>query len=111
MEYTEGNGKEIKIIYNLLFNFALKADIFRICYVYKEGGLYVDDKIKIDMNIFNEYKKLLGDGRVFFEDCSNNRDGSKRLQNGVFYCEKNDKILENFIGNVKTIFEKMLDRM
>ena len=84
--------------YDLLICGALKADLFRYCYLYIHGGIYLDSKISnyIDLDkIINEDDKYV--------ICSD--DAYESLYNGIMIIEKNNfkllQMIKEIINNVE----------
>ena len=81
--------------YDLIICGAIKADLFRYCYLYVNGGIYIDSKIStfIDFDsIINEDDKHI----LCLDDAKNS------LYNGLIIIEKNSY---NLLQMIKSIIE------
>lgn len=79
--------------YDLIICGAIKADLFRYCYLYVNGGIYIDSKIStfIDFDsIINEDDKHI----LCLDDAKNS------LYNGLIIIEKNSYNLLQMIKNI-----------
>lgn len=80
-------------------NYAHKCDLFRYCYLYKHGGIYIDADIElrisfeqiIFMSQFSDFITAVGAH-------SNSRFGE--CTNGIILCRKNNPIFLNLINNI-----------
>jgi mannosyltransferase OCH1-like enzyme len=88
--------------YDLLKPFAYKSDLARYCILNKMGGTYADLSIT-KIKSFDHYEQNM----VIFRD-GNSARTSWKIQNGFFYSEPNNPILEEcitqIIGNVENRF-------
>ena len=89
-----------------------KIDIFRICLIYKFGGIWLDFKSKINLKKTLElYKKSKSNGILLYEPrkidvitSSGNKQfkSSKNvIHNGFFYLPKNSQFLKNLLFEIK----------
>ena len=95
---TEGNDMvDILQAYDLLKCGALKADLFRYCYLFLNGGIYIDSKIT-SLISFDEIIEE-NDKQVICSD-----DAPDSFYNGIIITEKNNhnilKILQETIKNI-----------
>ena len=92
-EKMENNLSDILKAYDLLKCGALKADFFRYCYLYVNGGIYIDSKISCILeldDIINSDDKF-----VICKD-----DADKSLYNGIMVFEKSNIIMFNMIKDL-----------
>lgn len=81
--------------YDLLVCGALKADLFRYCYLYINGGIYLDSKISSNIDLDNIIKE---DDKYII--CSD--DAKDSLYNGIMIIEKNSFNLLQMIKEIIT---------
>lgn len=91
------NVSDVLKVFDLLKCGALKADLFRYCYLYIHGGIYLDSKISniIELDdIINENDKYV--------ICSD--DAKESLYNGILIIEKNNfkmlQLIKEIIINI-----------
>lgn len=117
IDYLKNNFDEnILKCYNNIKNFAHKCDLFRYCYLYKNGGIYIDVDLKFNIS-FKDMIKLsnYSDFITCLGAHSNQKFGE--CTNGIILCKKGnpiflkliDKILKNpnpsdYGQNVKDMF-------
>jgi len=94
----KNDNSDILKAFDLLKCAALKADIFRYCYLYINGGIYIDSKVSniVDLDkILNEDDKCV----VCLDDAKNS------LYNGIMIMEKNNfkllQLLQEIIINIQ----------
>ena len=92
-----------------------KIDIFRICFIYKNGGIWLDLKSEVNLDkVFKLYKKsdnhgiLLSDPRsIEFVENSNGINKKKFgnvIHNGFFFLPKGSIFLSNLIKKIEQDF-------
>ena len=93
-EEKNDNGiSDVLKSYDLLKCGALKADLFRYCYLYVNGGIYIDSKI----NCHIELDKIINsDDKLII--CSD--DAKDSLYNGIMIMEKNNFYILNMIKDI-----------
>ena len=80
--------------YDKLIPHALKADLWRYCYMYKNGGIYLDAKYYC----VNGFKlNLLTDKEYFCRDVLQSFNG---IYNAILVCKPNNKIMHKCINAV-----------
>lgn len=89
-EKNENNISDVLKAYDLLKCGALRADLFRYCYLYIKGGIYIDSKI----SCFIELDKIISSDSKFIL-C--NDDAKNSLYNGIMMFEKNNLHILNMI--------------
>lgn len=97
-EFIKNNfGQDVLKAYNMLIPGAYKADLWRYCVLYKNGGIYVDIKYKTINNF--KLKDLL-DREYYVVD----RPSFFRRRNGIYnafmVCKKGNKILLECINKI-----------
>lgn len=99
-EKSENEDSDVLKAYDLLKCGALKADLFRYCYLYVIGGIYLDSKISSIIELDN-----IIDQDDKFIICSD--DAKDSLYNGIMIMEKNSVNLLNMIKEmISNIFLK-----
>jgi mannosyltransferase OCH1-like enzyme len=92
-------SKQILNTYDALIPHALKADLWRYCFLYKNGGIYLDSKYYC-INGFNFI--LLTDKEYFCKDIDHSLGG---IYNAIIICKPKNKILlkgiKQVVKNVK----------
>lgn len=93
---SENFDKEVVEAYDKLIPGAYRADLWRYCVLYKNGGVYMDIKIK-PINGF-KFKKLTDTGKEYFtKDLDYSGSG---IYNGLIICKANNPILKKAIDDV-----------
>jgi mannosyltransferase OCH1-like enzyme len=69
-EYFNQNCPEYFSSYEAVIPGSYKSDLFRYCFLYTEGGIYIDDKI----SVLKPFKEWVTDGIIFFK-CAGSDDG------------------------------------
>jgi mannosyltransferase OCH1-like enzyme len=89
--------------YDSLIPGAYKADLWRLCILYKMGGIYIDIKYKCADDI-----KLIDftDKEYFVEDYSINTPGERGVYNGFMICHKENPILIKAINRIVSNVEE-----
>ena len=92
-------SKEILNTYDAIVPHALKADLWRYCFLYKNGGIYLDSKYYC----INGFKFiLLTDKEYFCKDIDHSLGG---IYNAIIICKPKNKILlksiKQLVKNVK----------
>ena len=88
--------KEVVEAYDKLIPGAYRADLWRYCVLYKNGGVYMDIKIR-PINDF-KFKKLTDTGKEYFtKDLDYSGSG---IYNGLMICKANNPILKKAIDDV-----------
>jgi mannosyltransferase OCH1-like enzyme len=97
----ENYSKRILHAYHSVVPYAIKADLFRYCYLYKNGGIYLDSKYYC----INGFKLiLLTDKEYFCKDIETSLHG---IYNAFIVCKPKNKILFKAINEcVKNIENK-----
>ena len=91
-------SKRILDAYHSVVPYAIKADLFRYCYLYKNGGIYLDSKY-YGINGFKFI--LLTDKEYFCKDVATSFNG---IYNAIIICKPKNKILLRAINEcVKNI--------
>jgi mannosyltransferase OCH1-like enzyme len=84
---------------------AYKADLFRYCILYINGGVYMDIKLKLHVKIeylINKYK-----GEIFVKDPDWYPDSCKRgCNNGFIICKKNNPIFLDCIHQIEKNYKE-----
>lgn len=108
-EYLKNNfDSNVIKAYNKLIPNAFKADLFRYCYIYKEGGWYIDCKVISRTPLRNIVNK-----EDTFLVCSDYDAGNtlslvcKNIFNGVFGSVKNNDLL---LDVIKTCVNNILNK-
>lgn len=96
-EKNENDISDVLKCYDLLKCGALKADLFRYCYLYINGGIYIDSKIIC----YTEFDKLINSNDKYLI-CAD--DAKDSLYNGIMIFEKNNfnllKMIKDICNNV-----------
>ena len=97
IDFINNYYQNIISLYEKVNNGAYKADLFRILYLYKFGGLYFDCK-----NIlFNNLKTILSDNEAYARDLYNG------VCNGFIYIKyPNNKIIKKYLSEILYNFYK-----
>ena len=97
---NENNVNEIPDVltaYDMIIPGAIKADLFRYCYLYIYGGVYVDSKISTYVHLDDIIDE--NDKYIFVKD-----DAPKSIYNGFMITEKENKnllkVIKELITNV-----------
>ena len=94
-DYLKNNfPKEILNTYDTIIPHALKADLWRYCFLYKNGGIYLDSKY-YGMSGFKFI--LLTDKEYFCKDIDHSLGG---IYNAILICKPKNKILLKAIKEV-----------
>ena len=89
-----------------------KIDIFRICIIYKFGGIWLDLKSQINLNkVLDIYKESQSKGLLLYEprkieviNCIDNKQiksSENVIHNGFFFLPKRSKFLERLLLKIK----------
>ena len=93
--HIDTNQSDVLYAYDYIIPGAIKADLFRYCYLYINGGFYIDSKTiclnSIDNLVKNDSEYLL---------C--NDDAKKSIYNGIIGIKKNDIKMLNLISECVT---------
>ena len=92
-EKVENDISDVLKAFDLLKCGALRADFFRYCYLYVNGGIYIDSKISCILeldNIINSDDKFV----------ISNDDAPNSLYNGIMMFEKGNIIMYNMIKDL-----------
>ena len=94
-DFIEKNySKKILHTYDAIIPYAIKTDLWRYCYMYKYGGIYLD----IKYYCINNFKLiLLTDKEYFCKDLSTSLDG---IYNAIFICKPKNKIFDKAINKI-----------
>ena len=86
---------------------AHKADLFRLCWLYKNGGVYID----IDTDIVEPLDNIINmmDGKLFSMPQTHLSYGYKRLLNSFIVCNKGNIKVKRCIENITKIDPEELD--
>jgi hypothetical protein len=87
-------SKNVLDAYNSLIPGAYKADLFRYCILYINGGIYLDIKY---CTINNFKLKTLTDNEYYVKDINQSGGG---IYNALLICKPNSIILKNCIKNI-----------
>ncbi len=79
--------------YDALKPSAYKADLWRLCIIYKYGGIYMDAKFKIANP--SEFKKCVETTGLYVQDL-----GENRVYNGFFCAKAGNAILKKCINDI-----------
>lgn len=79
--------------YDMIIPGAIKADLFRYCYLYKNGGIYIDSKI----SSFIQFDDLIDENEkvILAKD-----DAPNSIYNGIMIVEKDNNDLLNVIKKI-----------
>jgi mannosyltransferase OCH1-like enzyme len=80
--------------YDSLIPYALKADLWRYCVLYKNGGLYLDVKYYC----INNFKLILLTDKEYF--CRDIKESKSGIYNAIIACKPNNNIMMNCINQV-----------
>lgn len=99
-EFLQNNfEQDIVKAFSAIKNYAHKCDLFRYCYLYKNGGIYIDADIElrvsfeqiITMSHFADFITAIGaHSNSNFGECTN----------GIILCRKNNPIFLSLIQNI-----------
>jgi mannosyltransferase OCH1-like enzyme len=93
-------SKKILNAYDSVVPHAIKADLWRYCVMYKNGGIYLDSKYYC----INGFKLiLLTDKEYFCKDIENSLNG---IYNAILICKPKNKIMLKAINGVVKNIEK-----
>jgi mannosyltransferase OCH1-like enzyme len=94
-EFIENNfQKDVLDAYNSLIPGAFKADLWRYCVLYKNGGVYLDIKY---YNVYNFKLIDLTQKEYFVKDIKENGEG---IYNAFIICKPGNKKMLNCINNI-----------
>jgi mannosyltransferase OCH1-like enzyme len=87
----ENFSQRVLNAYHSIVPYAIKADLFRYCYLYKNGGIYLDSKYYC----INNFKfVLLTDKEYFCRDFNASLNG---IYNAIIICKPKNKIIKKAI--------------
>ncbi len=96
-EKKENDVSDVLKAYDMIKPGAIKADLFRYCYLYINGGIYIDSKIS---NFIELDKILKVDDKLLL--CSD--DAKNSFYNGIIMIEKNNfnllQLIKEVLNNV-----------
>ena len=100
IEYLKKNfDKNILDCYHNIKNLAHKCDLFRYCYLYKNGGIYID--VDLEFNIsFNEMIKLSNYSDFITCIGAHSNKNFGECTNGIILCKKNNPIFLILINKI-----------
>jgi len=92
-------SKDILDAYDTVIPHALKADIWRYCVMYKDGGIYLDSKYYG----INNFKFIYLTDKEYF--CKDRMQSFYGIYNAIFICKPGNliilKIIQQFVKNTK----------
>tara|TARA_R110002126_G_scaffold290225_1_gene446717 strand:- start:3153 stop:3890 length:738 start_codon:yes stop_codon:yes gene_type:complete len=103
-EFGESFGLDILKWYNYESDGRYKSDIWRICVLYENGGIYVD----VDQEPLTKISDYLDFDR--FNICVASNMGLHNVSNGFIYTEKKSEIIKNNIIEMVRVYENNLGK-
>lgn len=96
-KFIESNYSDVLLAYDSVLPYAYKADIARLCVLYKFGGWYFDSTLTLKDALPNIDSDI---DAIVFKDAPNPLCGPFNIANGLIYSKPESKFIEHALSVV-----------